>query len=391
MTDGSPSSTPSSASRNGSCSGGHPRRVEGAGDVQRERSNAVLAPDLGGAAQPLARTGEHDLPRGVVVGDPHAGLGRDLRRDLGRAAQKREHAAVAARAPGLVHQRGRAARRAERRPRSSARPRRRAPRARRANARRTRLARVGFLELEERRRGSRGRSPAARSASRRSARSKQSRRAARRQAPRSSGRARSTRSRERATDTPCPGNSTADPLCTRTAPIIAPAPPGTAIRARDHPRTAGQDPPNGGGVVSRSGRGARRAGRRPRGFARRACGRGSQVCSWIVCGERCSASAISRLVEPRADQVEDLAARAAVRAGEASSACGWKTVMPSPDHAHRAGDVGGAPVLGDEARTRRPPSPPRRRSARAADQQHLASRASARAAAGRSRGRTPRR
>ena len=123
--------------------GGHPRRVEGAGDVERERANAALAPDLHRALQPLARAGEHDLAGCVVVRDPDArGLG-DLRRDLGGAAQQREHAAVAARAARLVHQAPAQHDELERRPRSSARPPRRAPTARRASARRRRARRVG--------------------------------------------------------------------------------------------------------------------------------------------------------------------------------------------------------------------------------------------------------
>ena len=82
----------------------HPRRVKRPGDVERERPHTALAGDPGGGAQAGARSGEHGLARGVVVGHPHAGRRRDLGGGFGRALQQRQHAAVAARASGLIHQ-----------------------------------------------------------------------------------------------------------------------------------------------------------------------------------------------------------------------------------------------------------------------------------------------
>src|SRR5215208_3967561 len=79
----------------------HQRRVEGAGHVQREHPAAVVAGVLLGEGEGLAGPRQHDLSRGVVVGDGDARVGRDLACLLLRGADEREHRA---RVVGLGHQ-----------------------------------------------------------------------------------------------------------------------------------------------------------------------------------------------------------------------------------------------------------------------------------------------
>ena len=77
---GSPSSTSSSAARNGATAGAMRRRVEGAGDRQADRALAELAaPSPRRASKRVAVAGEHDLAGRVVVGDGEAGGVGDLR------------------------------------------------------------------------------------------------------------------------------------------------------------------------------------------------------------------------------------------------------------------------------------------------------------------------
>src|SRR5215212_8021866 len=63
----------------------HRGRVEGAGDVERHRADAELAGGLLGLRQARAVAREHDLARGVVVGDRHLG-GRGDRAGVVRGA-----------------------------------------------------------------------------------------------------------------------------------------------------------------------------------------------------------------------------------------------------------------------------------------------------------------
>ena len=75
--------------------------MEGAGDVERHRANAVLARGLLGLGELVAVAGEDDLAGGVVVGDGDVGGGGDRPRVVGRAAEQREHRAAVV---GLGHQ-----------------------------------------------------------------------------------------------------------------------------------------------------------------------------------------------------------------------------------------------------------------------------------------------
>ena len=75
-------STSSSARRKLSDGAGHQRRVEGAGDRQADRLDAVGAQLLAGLAERLGGAGEDDLAGGVVVGDGEA----EARRRAARTA-----------------------------------------------------------------------------------------------------------------------------------------------------------------------------------------------------------------------------------------------------------------------------------------------------------------
>jgi hypothetical protein len=79
----------------------HQRRVERAGDVERDRAAAMVASVLLGAGEVLARAREHDLAGGVVVGDGHVAMLGDLARLVLGGADEREHRAGVV---GLGHQ-----------------------------------------------------------------------------------------------------------------------------------------------------------------------------------------------------------------------------------------------------------------------------------------------
>ena len=134
---------------------------------------------------------------------------------------------------------------------------------------------------------------------------------------------------------------------------------GTAPRGGQITPARGVSDPPCGGCWRRSvdqARGARRAGRRRRGCARRACGRG-RSCARGSCAARGAARRRSRgWSRPRAIRSSTSRSRGE-SAGVAPSRLRLEDGHPEPDHPHRAGDVGGAPVLGDEARPPRPPSP----------------------------------
>ena len=54
----------------------HEWRVEGPGDLQRHHLlGAERLGVVGGGAHAVGRSGDDDLPGGVVVGDPHVGVG----------------------------------------------------------------------------------------------------------------------------------------------------------------------------------------------------------------------------------------------------------------------------------------------------------------------------
>ncbi len=80
----------------------HARRVERAGDVERQRAAAVLAGGLLGLRELVARAGEDDLAGGVVVGDGDAGGLGDRARSPPRS--RRRARASSRRVVGLGHQ-----------------------------------------------------------------------------------------------------------------------------------------------------------------------------------------------------------------------------------------------------------------------------------------------
>ena len=79
----------------------HARRVEGAGDVERQRALAALAGGLLGLLERVAVAGEDDLAGRVVVGDGDAGRFGDGLGVLEVGADERQHRAGVV---GLGHQ-----------------------------------------------------------------------------------------------------------------------------------------------------------------------------------------------------------------------------------------------------------------------------------------------
>ena len=323
------------------------RRVERAGDVERQHAAAALAGDLLGLVERVARAGEDDLAGRVVVGDGDAG-GLGDRRALVLGRRRRARASCRRRRPRPSA--GRAGRRAR-----SASSRSSTPAAAsaasspsewpaaahgvagRARPSRRRLAqkiagcakRVFSLDARERILADEldARARAARA------------RAARRgRASRASG---------------SPGRGRAPRVLLRCSHLHH------HRRARRRHTLGSALPPAGGCETprsTRSGRGAGPSAPPRRGCARRACGTARDVCSLTVCGERNSAPAISRLVAPEA------IASSTSRSRSDSGGPGGRLVRlehghAEPDHAHGAGDVGGRPVLGDEARRRRRRAP----------------------------------
>jgi hypothetical protein len=69
--------------------------MEGVADVEGHHpAHAELSRPLGGGVEALRGPGDHDLARGVVVGDPHVAAAlTDTCRDLGIGADECRHAA----------------------------------------------------------------------------------------------------------------------------------------------------------------------------------------------------------------------------------------------------------------------------------------------------------
>ena len=304
----------------------HARRVEGAGDVERQRALAALAGGLLGLLERVAVAGEDDLAGRVVVGDGDAGLGRDGLGVLEVGAHERQHRAGVV---GLGHQLAAQDDEVRARRRARARRRRRARRARRASGRRRPRGRDRGRPS---RRGWRRRWRAAGSGSTR-------RRAGRDPHPRALRSARAARARAPRRGlacrvSGCPGQGKARPgqkgrwssshveLVHGVSEVTASGPPNPPAGGCASPRAPWP-------AATRSIRAAAPSGRLPHDSARPTSGKACSVCSLIVCGDRYSRPAISRLVAPEA-----IASKTSRSRSESGGPCGasWgrNTVMPSP-------------------------------------------------------------